>query len=256
MAIPSAISKAMDDIHDAVTNAIIDSMSVWEKAWAISGRDESIASWIQIFKAPKSAMASNVINQPSISRKYGTWTLNGSVTVADACAAQAVADTVDVDIAAIASSRSAMSGPKPNPRAGLEAMREFRDTGGFRKYPGLANWWRQARAHTAETVLILSRDRKTRMTAARLMSGIGDLLKNLREQVPPDYLKQSSDVFTALEKKGSVGLKAFARRASAVIRQAEGLNGNDALRLWDKTGTRPKATNKKPPANRTKKSER
>jgi hypothetical protein len=231
----ATIKRTQKDIQDAVVNAMLDSMSVWEKAWAISGRDEFIASWVRIYNAAQSSVD---LNDMFSSQKFGTWALEGSVTIADSCPAEAIANIVNTDLAAAASSRVERSKRQPNPRSGLEAMRRFRDEGGLVSYPGLIEWWRKARENTAEVTMIMARDRRMRKSAGKLLAAIDRLLSQIDDVLSPMFLQETSQLLAGLERKGAIRLKAFAGRAQSVLGRMDGLTGREALSLLSATSKR------------------
>jgi hypothetical protein len=200
------LAQAQANISKAVSEAMINSLSLLEKVWALSGYDEPIATW-RIIKNAASPSKSEVIPAGDAFSKFGKWELSVNVTITDPCPAEAVETLIRAAFGGEAAAAEPVGAGPSSPSSPLGAMREFRDSGGLRDRPGLRLWWQEARANTAEMVRLLASDKKLRSAAATVMRAIPAALGALAKPLPKDIAKALDVLLQRFEAKGSPKLK-------------------------------------------------
>jgi len=223
---PQAIDNAREEIKKQIRNAIWDSMSWADQAWALSGLDGLIATWVKIFDGGQSSVS---IDSPVPTQKFGTWTLRGDVTITESCPAEAFSAAIREGQRRRRRNDFKLSRLAKRVQAGMNSMRRYRDDGGLARNPGLVSWWREARVHTPELMFVLARHHRLREAATLLLGDMHELLKRPGRTIPSAYLKEAKVLFAGLRRVGSARLKASATRILAVLPQLNGLTADDAL---------------------------
>lgn len=247
------IATAVKGVPDAVTNAIKNSMSWWEKLWAVTGEDQQICQFVLHWT--QDMFGDNGSTLPvdaSATSGWGTFKLNGSVTLSLPCPAEAWQAVLDaflgLDSTADSSTRARWS-------VTMDTMRAFRDAGGLRDYPGIARWWKVAMYHTPAVARILSEEPSARKAFTVLLDHGAMALGNPKKPLP-NVLRKGAEVLCSALMESSSGLLQYdAHRAKAVLASLENVSTRDALRRFSDVAlaTPPKTNRHGRRASKTKK---
>jgi hypothetical protein len=153
---------------------------------------------------------------------FGLWGIDSEVSVTDQCPASVATAILDALLGNTSAPGPAARRSQPQPRDGIEAMRQFRDDGGLKAMPGLARWWDLVARHTPELALLIGRHQALQKSVQALLTSIGPTLENPAAPLHKGFLKHMKSVLTSLTEEGSTRLRAAASQVAVVLPQLKG----------------------------------
>jgi len=210
------INAFVGDIEGKVKDAVKNQQNVFENIWSWLNADDTIGSKVFFFTQDQLA-GGNTVNFSERFKNEGDWEIFGHAITTVACPAEAVANLGKI-----------LSGQKTAYDA--EGMRRFRDTE-FRTMRGLQEWWSKAESLAPQIALAALGDRAMQASAAALLRGAGDLLKQRDKAIPEALLAHAETVFRGLLKLRSGEARKVATQALQVLPALKAKTPNQAFKL-------------------------
>jgi hypothetical protein len=210
---PSHPDITQDDINGVVRNvsalvhdAIVNDLSFSEKLWAATEADieigQQIWQWDQdVMTSPSGQMTfATGDNWGSPLYAQSGWRITGTLSVTDPCPADVFAYILN----AFTGGSGSQLSPAP---VWHDAMRTFRDNGGFRMYSGLSAWWDlAARRVPYLAALTASRD-EFREEVTRLLSDLPRMLAEPDSPIPPRSVHSMARILSIISESPYADLR-------------------------------------------------
>jgi hypothetical protein len=209
------IDSLTSGANDAVQNAVEHAASWWQKIeMSFEGHDDTLGHVTLLYS--QDDFSETDLTQ-EVTQEFGRyWTLSGTVTVTDPCAADATMSALQETFAGPGRPVSSQA------EEVITSLRRWRDSGDVRLIPSAAWWWDVFSRHSAEIASLVARDPSVRDAVIAVLPDLREVLDLPDRPIPNSLLRSLWTVLTLLRGKGGPGL---ASTATLALRAAAALPG-------------------------------
>jgi hypothetical protein len=214
------IDSLTSGANDAVQNAVENAASTWQEIQIFfDGHDDTLGHVTLLYSQDdfSGTDPTQEVTQEfgqSFDGGFSAWTLNGTVTVTDPCAADATISALQETFAGPGRPVSSQA------EEVITSLRRWRDSGDVRLIPSAAWWWDVFSLHSAEIASLVARDPSVRDALIAVLPDLRQVLDLPDRPIPNSLLRSLSTVLTLLRRKGGPGLAStatLAQRAAAAL---------------------------------------
>lgn len=217
------IDSLTSGANDAVQNAVENAASWWQEIrLELDGHDDTLGHVTLLYsqddfsETDLTQEVTQEFGQSFAAGGFSDWTLNGTVTVTDPCAADATMSALPETFAGPGRPVSSQA------EEVITSLRRWRDSGDVRLVPSAAWWWDVFSLHSAEIASLVAHDPSMRDAVIAVLPDLREVLDLPDRPIPNSLLRSLSTVLTLLRRKGGPGL---ASTATLALRAAAALPG-------------------------------
>jgi hypothetical protein len=231
---PEDIASVTAGIADAVEDAVRSQQNIFEDIWSFLNADDQIGNQTFVFNQDQFVTAEEpdqrvgTLGFSQRWRNHGDWEIRGALSLTEPCVASSTAAV----LAGKVSKNGYRGGDSEKLDRPLTAMRAFRDRY-FHRHENLHGWWNLAARNTAPVTYLAMQDPEMRKSLGTLFKGIEDVLDNLDDKLPKDFLDHAKRAVASAGKSRFRRLRLDASQVEEVLaRLKAGSRGRDVLKLF------------------------
>jgi hypothetical protein len=225
------------NISQRVSDAVRNAQSFWENVWACSGADSEIDHVVGTWTTDKFANPSETksVSMVFVQSQWSSWTIDGSVTVVDACPASSSASALDRALVQLASERGLEQRRKEHVRRILTmllgSIREFRDRKSLLRDNKFNVWWTVLTAHAPELAYRLAMSREAQEAAVPLIDTLVAHLQDDSKVLSGESISGCLQCLEAVHEKATSRLRNDVRSIISILPHLEGKTFPEALEI-------------------------
>jgi hypothetical protein len=233
--IDQAVANA--GIETKVGDAVKNAQSFCENLWSLSGLDSAMGKAVVNFSldefqhSPETKEIEIVLPVG----QFNTWTIKGSVTVTDACPANAGAKILERIFTGISLKEpepvNSESNQSPDMQMIMTLMRNFRDNKQLLGKTHFNEWWNLVKSHSPEMAYSIGANKDLQKKMVPLIEVLESHLKHDDKPITKKLIEQVNEAIESLQMNATCRLRNELRFTTRMISQMEGYTLHEALQF-------------------------